>query len=100
MCADPIYKTDIKRARLIVQVEGELMFHLMIRNKANISLMVADHLETKIMGSRLPHVSAPNYSQSRIRVADELYIAALLVEDIELLKRDLSFRQSCGEKEI
>jgi len=45
----------------MVQVEGELTFQLMIRNKANISLMVADHLETKIMGSRLPNVNAPHY---------------------------------------
>lgn len=86
--------------RLTTQVEGELKFQLMVRNKANISLMVADHIETKIMGSRLPHVNAPLYGQSRIRVADDIYIAALLVEDTELLKRDLSFRQSCGEKEI
>lgn len=62
LCADPIYKTDIKRTRLIVQDEGELTLRLMVRNKANISLMVADHKETKIMGSRLPHVSASIYS--------------------------------------
>jgi len=34
----------------------------MIRNKANISVMTADQLQTKIMGSRLPHVTLTHYS--------------------------------------
>jgi hypothetical protein len=82
-----------------VPVDGELIFQLMIRNKANISLMVADHSETKIMGSRLPNVNSHYYQKSRIQVADELYIAALFIEDTELLTKDLEFRQSCGEIE-
>lgn len=62
--------------------------------------MVADNTESKIMGSRIPYVNSPLYHKSRIRVADELYIAALFAEDIEILKRDLNFKQSCGENEI
>ena len=61
LCADPIYKTDIKRVSLVLPADGELVFQLMVRNKANISVVVADPTVTKVLGSRLPHVSLPQY---------------------------------------
>jgi len=97
LCADPVYKTDIRRVKLIIPVDDELTFQLFVRNKANISVMIADHKETKIIGSRLPSVRSAAYNQSRIRVADELYITQLYNEDIEILKKDLQFKVSCAE---
>jgi len=57
MCADPVYKNDIRRA-IIKPAEGnELSFQLMVRNKANISLKtVAEGDDPVIMGSKLPSV--------------------------------------------
>lgn len=47
----------------------------MVRNKSNTSLKVADLIETKILGSRLPTVNMPSYSQSLVRVSDKEYIS-------------------------
>jgi hypothetical protein len=72
----------------------------MVRNKSNTSLKVADLIETKILGSRLPTVNMPSYSQSLVRVSDKEYISKCQNEDIEILKADLKLRQSCQEPEL
>lgn len=75
MCADPIYKKDIRRAVIKEVYVGEMCFQLMVRNKSNISIKVVSQTdEPVIMGSRLPNIGQVNYDYSRIRLADFTYI--------------------------
>jgi len=57
MCADPVYKNDIRRVIIKPADTNELSFQLMVRNKANISLKtVTEGDDPMIMGSKLPSV--------------------------------------------
>ncbi len=75
LCADPIYKNDIRRAIIKQAYTNELSFQLMVRNRGNISLKTVTEGDSPvIMGSKLPSVDQENYSNSRIRLCDQAYV--------------------------
>lgn len=73
----------------------------MVRNKGTTGVKRATlEPEEKVLNMRLPSVRQPEYSMSNVRVADAEYLQDCLRSDIEYLRKDLKFRQSCGETEI
>jgi hypothetical protein len=110
LCADPIYKHDIRRVTILqsktldqeeayfkdvavmeeeevksIGFGKEVEFHLMIRNKSNINVKSKTD-STKILESRLPSVHDAEYLASRVRVSDEKYIREMLQSDLVALK--------------
>ena len=110
LCSDPVYKRDIRKARIIFDQIGAsslqesedlslnpeekiMQFRLIARNKSNIVAKHKIHIESidtsqhgldnlTIMEAQLPTVNQAEYSGSRVRTGDETYIRQLLADDL------------------
>lgn len=124
LCADPIYKHDIRRVTILQsktlgQDEGyfknvgameeeevksigfgkEIEFHLMIRNKSNINVKTKTD-SIKILESRLPSVHDQEYSASRVLISDEKYIREMLQNDLTTLKANFTEKKRAKEDQL
>ena len=75
-------------------------FRLMVRNKSNINVKFKDNTDSMtIIESQLASVNSQEYSRSRIRVSDEIYLRNALKQDLVALNKDLAESKSCAAYE-
>ena len=104
LCADPIYKRDIRRVRLVVTNElkeqtyenqqgtRELTFKLTVRCKSNINVKMNQNEKEEskqnitILEGRLPSVNDLDYKKSRVMIGDEGYIREAFSTDLDSLR--------------
>ena len=122
LCADPIYKHDIRRVTILHVDQDELQlarvtsmeeeevktmgfgksieFNLMIRNKSNINVMTAADNSNVILESRLPTIYDEHYRPSRIRVSDHKHIRDNITKDLNLLQANYKEKKRAKEDEL
>lgn len=113
-CADSLYKRDTRRANFILgaelDVEDEdvviidaqtVEFKLMVRNQSNTIVKDLEFSTSDlILNAKSPSVHEMEYWPSRVRVSDQEHVKKAIEDDLETLRKDVKFRESCSEVEV